>query len=119
MLDEAEEVALQSDSTEVNTPELEKLPLSRLTVLIATEENADTGRDGLDLRRRRNFRRGRRLISKGQILAVGRRIQAEQYLGSEEYNIINGRQAHYSRHHDEHSHIIIERGVNEGTQIKR
>jgi len=119
--DEVKDVVQQSDSTEINTPELGEIifPFTAYgSTEIATEENVliqgatvwtceEEGiLDDADV-----------LIRKGQILAVGRRIQAEQYLGSKEYTIINGRGKHITPGIiDEHSHIIIERGVNEGTQ---
>jgi imidazolonepropionase-like amidohydrolase len=58
------------------------------------------------------------LIKDGKILAVGRRIKVENYIGSgEEITRVDGLGKHITPGIiDEHSHIIIERGVNEGTQ---
>ena len=58
------------------------------------------------------------LIKDGKILAVGRRIKPENYLNStENLKLVDGRGKHITPGIiDEHSHIIIERGVNEGTQ---
>lgn len=58
------------------------------------------------------------LIQDGKILAVGRRLKVENYLtANEEFERIDGRGKHITPGIiDEHSHIIIERGVNEGTQ---
>ena len=119
--DEVEEVAQQNDSTEVNTPVLGEItfPFTAYgSTEIATEENVlIQGATVWTCEEEGILEEADVLISKGQILAVGRRIQAEQYLGSEEYTIINGRGKHITPGIiDEHSHIIIERGVNEGTQ---
>jgi imidazolonepropionase-like amidohydrolase len=58
------------------------------------------------------------LIDDGKIIAVGYRLNIEELLGSGvEVERINGRGLHVTPGIiDEHSHIIIERGVNEGTQ---
>ena len=58
------------------------------------------------------------LFSEGEIVAVGKRINPLGVLGSNaEYTEVNGRGLHVTPGIiDEHSHIIIERGVNEGTQ---
>ena len=58
------------------------------------------------------------LMNEGVIVAVGRRLNPEYLLGSQvEVTRINGRGKHITPGIiDEHSHIIIERGVNEGTQ---
>ena len=111
----------ESDSTEVNTPVLGEItfPFTAYgSTEIATEENVlIQGATVWTCEEEGILEEADVLISKGQILAVGRRIQAEQYLGSEEYTIINGRGKHITPGIiDEHSHIIIERGVNEGTQ---
>ena len=58
------------------------------------------------------------LISEGQIISVGKRINPAEFLGSKaEFIEVDGRGKHVTPGIiDEHSHIIIERGVNEGTQ---
>jgi imidazolonepropionase-like amidohydrolase len=58
------------------------------------------------------------LLDGGKIIAVGYRLNVEELLGTGvEVERINGRGLHVTPGIiDEHSHIIIERGVNEGTQ---
>ncbi|MBM71202.1 MAG: amidohydrolase [Crocinitomicaceae bacterium] len=58
------------------------------------------------------------LISEGQIISVSKRINPSEFLGSKtEFVEVDGRGKHVTPGIiDEHSHIIIERGVNEGTQ---
>lgn len=58
------------------------------------------------------------LFSKGAIVAVGRRLNLEELLGPNPVvKEVDGRGMHLTPGIiDEHSHIIIERGVNEGTQ---
>lgn len=58
------------------------------------------------------------LISNGSIIAVGKRLNPSGSLGpNSSFTEIDGRNKHITPGIiDEHSHIIIERGVNEGTQ---
>ena len=58
------------------------------------------------------------LISDGKIIAVGMRLQPQEWIGANaEYTTVSGRGKHITPGIiDEHSHIMIERGVNEGTQ---
>jgi imidazolonepropionase-like amidohydrolase len=56
-------------------------------------------------------------ISKGKILALGQKLIAEEVFGKEAYQEIDATDLHLtSGIIDEHSHIAISRGVNEGTQ---
>jgi len=63
------------------------------------------------------IRGGSVLISKGKILAVGKSIKLSDFLSDPAVEVIDGTGKHVTPGIiDEHSHIAITRGVNEGTQ---
>jgi imidazolonepropionase-like amidohydrolase len=60
---------------------------------------------------------GKLLINDGKIIAVGKEVNVSQYISSQGIEVIDGTGLHVTPGIiDEHSHIAITRGVNEGTR---
>jgi imidazolonepropionase-like amidohydrolase len=118
-----EEVAkIETDTTEVETPVLGNItyPFTAYgSTDIATEENVVIrGATVWTCEEEGILEEADILISQGSIVAIGKRLNPSESLGpNSSFTEIDGRGKHITPGIiDEHSHIIIERGVNEGTQ---
>ncbi len=117
-----EEVDEQKDSTKVEKPQLGDViyPFTAYgsTEVVSAENVLIQGATVWTCEEEGIIEEADVLLSNGTIVAVGKRVNPITVLGSNaEYKEVDGRGMHVTPGIiDEHSHIIIERGVNEGTQ---
>ena len=117
-----EDVVEQKDSTKVKKPQLGDViyPFTAYgsTEVVSAENVLIQGATVWTCEEEGIIEEADVLLSNGTIVAAGKRINPLTVLGSNaEYKEVDGRGMHVTPGIiDEHSHIIIERGVNEGTQ---